>query len=46
MVERQNASCISRGLPTVFLVIDNAPREPLGGDYVSNDISFLWNGNL
>jgi hypothetical protein len=27
LVERNAASCISRGLPTVFLVIDSAPRE-------------------
>ncbi|MDR2653179.1 MAG: hypothetical protein LBC68_12870 [Prevotellaceae bacterium] len=44
--EKQNASCsISRGLPTVFHVIDNAPREPYGVDYVSTNISSLRDGN-
>ncbi|MDR2652211.1 MAG: hypothetical protein LBC68_07855 [Prevotellaceae bacterium] len=33
-VEKQNTSYMSRGLPTVFHVIDSAPREWLGGDNV------------
>ncbi|MDR2651374.1 MAG: hypothetical protein LBC68_03540 [Prevotellaceae bacterium] len=27
LVEENTAACMSRGLPTVFLVIDSAPRE-------------------
>jgi hypothetical protein len=37
---------MSRGLPTVFLVSDNASRERLGYGCVSTNISFLRNGNF
>jgi hypothetical protein len=37
-VEENTAACISRGLPTVFLVIDNASRENLGGDYIFTEV--------
>jgi hypothetical protein len=32
---------MSRELPAVFNVIDNASREPLDGDYLSTDILSL-----
>ncbi|MDR2651932.1 MAG: hypothetical protein LBC68_06410 [Prevotellaceae bacterium] len=45
LVEKQGASCISRGLPAVFQVSDSAPRERHTQRFSTN-ISFLRNGNL
>ncbi|MDR2651382.1 MAG: hypothetical protein LBC68_03580 [Prevotellaceae bacterium] len=46
LVERSAIAYMSRELPTVFQVSDSAPREKLGGDCVSTNISFLRNSNL
>ncbi|MDR1197874.1 MAG: hypothetical protein LBK94_02525 [Prevotellaceae bacterium] len=43
MLVESGTTCISRGLPTVFHVINSAPRGWYGGDYVSTNIPFLWN---
>ncbi|MDR2653474.1 MAG: hypothetical protein LBC68_14410 [Prevotellaceae bacterium] len=46
LVERSATTCMSRELPTVFHVINNASRERLGYGCVSTNIPSLRNGNL
>ncbi|MDR1552990.1 MAG: hypothetical protein LBS69_05955 [Prevotellaceae bacterium] len=41
MVEKSAVEYISRELPTVFHVIDNASRENIGGNYVSINVLSL-----
>ncbi|MDR1198307.1 MAG: hypothetical protein LBK94_04745 [Prevotellaceae bacterium] len=43
MLVESGTTCISRGLPKVFHVINSAPRERYRCDYASTNISFLWN---
>ncbi|MDR1198311.1 MAG: hypothetical protein LBK94_04765 [Prevotellaceae bacterium] len=35
---QRSTSCMSRELPTVFHVIDSAPRGCFGGGYISTNI--------